>query len=106
MTEAEERKLLKQLFAALEESAPRKRYWQPVAINALSCVTLTAIALWVLLNPHQADGCVIAAFLGAVLAGAMIGALSTWRLLRTNDAVVRRYIDAERVRARLTELER
>ncbi|TYT26471.1 hypothetical protein FZO89_09495 [Luteimonas viscosa] len=105
MTEVEERKLLKQLLTALDETTQKKWSWQAFAINAVSFCTLTVIALWMLQNPQLIDAPRVVSLLGAVFAGAMIGALSTWKLLCKNGDVVRRYIDAERVHARLAELE-
>ena len=105
MTEAEERKLLKQLLSALDETTPKRWSWQAFAINAVSFCTLTVIGLWLFQNPQLVDAARVVSLVGAVFAGAMIGALSTWKLLCKNGDVVRRYIDSERVRARLAELE-
>ena len=105
MTEAEERKLLRQLLEALEETTAKKWFWQAFAVNAVSFATLTVIAFWLFQNPHLLDAPRVVSLLGAVFAGSMIGALATWNLLCKNGTVVRRYIDAGRVRARLAELE-
>ena len=105
MTEGEERKLLKQLLDALEDTAPKRWAWQAFAINAASFFTLTVIALWLYLNPQLVDAFRVISLLGALFAGAMIGALSTWKMLCKNGDVVRRYISPDKVRARLAELE-
>ncbi|MGY0800138.1 hypothetical protein ACW7G0_13940 [Lysobacter sp. A286] len=105
MTVTEERKLLKQILEALDETTKRRWSWQAFAVNAVSFATLAVIALWLFQNPHLLDIPRVASLLGAVFAGALIGALSTWQLLCKNGAAVRKYIDAERVRARLAELE-
>ena len=105
MTEADERKLLKQVLLVPEENAPRKWYWQAVSVDALSFCILLAIGLWLLNSPGLLDAPHVLALVGAVLAGALIGALSTWKLQCKNSDYVRRYIDEQKVRARLSELD-
>lgn len=105
MTEFEERKVLKQLLATLGETAPTKWAWQAMAIDAVSFCVLIVIVLWLFQNSSLMDAPHIVALLGAVFSGAMIGAVNTWKLLCKNSALVCRFIDSDRVRARLAELE-
>lgn len=105
MTESEERKVLKQLLAALGGTAPRKWAWQAFLVEAVSFCVLVTIAFWLFQSPDLMDLPHVAALLGAVFSGAMIGAVGTWRLLSRNSPLVCRYIDSDKVRARLAELE-
>lgn len=105
MNEDEEHKLLRQILAAIDETTPRKWSWQAFATTAISFCTLTVAALWLFDSCKINNASLAACLIGTLLAGAMIGALSTWKFLCKNSAVVRQYIDTERVRARLSELD-
>lgn len=105
VNQTEEKKLLKQILAAATNDPSLKWSWQAFALNAISFCVLTVIALWLIQNPHLADVPRVVSLLAAAIAGSMIGALSTWKLLCKNGSVVRKYIDVDRVRSRLAQLE-
>ena len=104
MTPIEERKFLLDTLKSLQ--APVQTWsWPAFLMELLVWCGLAVVALWVVNNPGKPDLMLVAALIGVFIGGAVLGAVSLWRNLCHRGALVRPYIDQDRMRARLSELE-
>ena len=104
MTPEEERKVLTHILDALDDATHDKWAWQASAMYGVAAVAIAAIAVWHLANPELVDASRVAALVATLFAGSMLGALSAWKLASQNSRYVCKFINGERVRARLAEL--
>lgn len=105
MTAAEERRQLGHILQALHDATHARWQWQPVAIEVVAWLAVFGIAVWLFATSRLDDGGQAIALIAMAVAGSVIGSVTMWRLLHRNSALVCRYIDEAKVRARLAELE-
>ena len=104
MNREEERKLLGHILEAIEGGTHERWARHATLIHGGATIVIAAVALWLAFNPQLVDAPRIISLLVVLFTGAMLGAVSTWKLLTQNSRYVSKFIDEERVRARLAEL--
>ena len=104
MTPTEEHKLLLGMLKNLE--APTSDWsWPAFLVESTAWCSLAIIALWFSHRPGERDWLLAAVLVGVFLGGALLGAISLWRKLCHRGNLVRPYIDQDKIRARLADLE-
>ena len=104
MTPTEERKFLLGVLKSLE-ATPQNWSWPAFLIEFFVWVGLAVVAMWVAHIPGKPDLILVAALIGVFVGGAVLGSIALWRKLWHRGVLVRPYIDQDRIRARLSELE-
>jgi len=104
LTPKEEQKFLREALKSLE-STSQSWSWPAFILEAIAFLGLAALALWITKRPGEPDWLVVALLIGTFIAGAILGSINLWRTLCRRGILIRPYIDQERIRARLAELE-
>jgi hypothetical protein len=104
MNSSEEQKVLRAALKLLE-SAGRKRFGPALLLEILAMAGLALTAYWVSAQPRGPDWVVVLFLALSFVSGVALGCLSLWRALAHRGPLIRPYIDQDRMRARLSELD-
>ena len=104
MTPYEERKFLRAALKNLE-SGSNEWSWRAFALELLAVAGIALIAFWIAKQPGKPDWVTVLFLVIAFVSGSLLGCLSLWRSLYRKGILIRPYIDQERIRARLAQLE-
>jgi uncharacterized protein YneF (UPF0154 family) len=104
MSPAEEKKFLSAALKDLERSGGAWS-WRAYFLELLAIAGIGLIGFWVSKAPGNPDWLIVLFLVVAFLSGLILGCLSLWRSLYRKGTLIRPYIDQDRIRARLVELE-